>query len=79
VPPPRALDPARVLAEENLSRPDDVARVLLDQFVPGGVRPEASAKLAAFLAAGKPAGRDLDQRAREAAHAVMTMPEFHLA
>jgi hypothetical protein len=79
VPPPRALDPARVLHEEGASRPEDVVRVLLDLYVPGGVRPEARAKLMGFVAAGGPTGPDLDRRAREAAHAIMTMPEYQLA
>src|SRR5439155_994549 len=35
--PPRALDPARVLAEENVAKPEDAVRVLLDLYVPGGV------------------------------------------
>jgi hypothetical protein len=79
VPPPRALDPARVLHEEGMSRPEDVVRVLLDLHVPGGVRPEARAKLIEFVADGKPMGPALDRRAREAVHAIMTMPEYQLA
>ncbi len=77
--PPRAFDPARILEEERVSRPEDVARALLDLYVPGGVRPEARAKLVAFLAEGNPAGRARERRVREAVHAVLTMPEYHLA
>jgi hypothetical protein len=54
-------------------------RALLDLYVPGGVRPEARAKLVAFVAEGSPAGADLDRRTREAVHAIMTMPEYQLA
>src|SRR5262249_12329543 len=38
--PPRAYDPARLLEEEGVSRPEDVVRALLDLYLPGGVRPE---------------------------------------
>jgi uncharacterized protein (DUF1800 family) len=77
--PPKAFDPARVIHEEKVSRPEDVARVLLDLHLPGGVRPEARAKLAAFLAEGNPAGAALDRRVREAVHAILAMPEYQLA
>jgi hypothetical protein len=55
-PPPKAIDPARLLQEEKAARPEEIVRVLLDLYLPGGVRPEAHAKLTAFLAEGKPAG-----------------------
>src|SRR5207253_6279999 len=53
--PPRALDPARLLDEEGVSRPEDVVRALLDLYAPGGVRPAARARLVAFVADGQPA------------------------
>jgi hypothetical protein len=77
--PPRAFDPARLLDEEGVSRPEDVVRVLLDLYLPGGAPEEARAKLVAFLADGRPTGRALARRVREAAHAILTMPEYHLA
>ncbi len=77
--PPRAYDPARLVHEEKATRPEDAARVLLDLYLPGGVRPEVQTKLVAFLAAGKPAGAVLDRRAREAVHAILSMPEYQLA
>jgi uncharacterized protein (DUF1800 family) len=86
--PPRALDPARLLQEEaggvgrpapSASRPEDVVRVLLDLYLPGGVRPEARAKLVAFVAEGKPTGPALDHRVREAVQAILTMAEYQLA
>jgi uncharacterized protein (DUF1800 family) len=79
VPPPRAFDPARVVEEEKASKPEDVVRVLLDVYVPGGVRAAARAKLVAFVAEGKPTGRAFALRVREAVHAILTMPEFQLA
>ena len=76
---PQALDPARVVTEERVARPEDIARVLLDLYVPGGVRPVAHDKLMAFLAAGAPTGADLADRVREAVHAVLSIPESQLA
>jgi hypothetical protein len=77
--PPRAFDPARLLHEEKVSRPEDVVRGLLDLYVPGGFPAEARAKLVAFVAGGNPTGAALDRRAREAVHAIMTTAEYQLA
>ena len=77
--PPLAFDPARLLAEEQVSRPDDVVRALLDLYLPGGVRSEVRAKLAAFLAEGKPSGPALARRVREAVHAILSIAEYQLA
>jgi hypothetical protein len=77
--PPRALDPARLLDEEGVRRPGDVVRALVDLYLPGGVRLEVRAKLVAFVAEGSPSGDALARRVREAVHAIMTMPEYHLA
>jgi hypothetical protein len=79
VPPPRAFDPARVIEEEGVDRPEDVVRVLLDLYVPGGVRRQARDSLVAFVADGDPAAPALARRAREAVHAILTMPEYQLA
>ncbi|MBN9121253.1 MAG: DUF1800 domain-containing protein [Planctomycetes bacterium] len=78
LPPPRAFDPARVVEEEKVTAAADVVRVLLDVHVPGGVRAGARAKLVAFVAAGKPTGPALARRARDAVHAILTMPEYQL-
>jgi uncharacterized protein (DUF1800 family) len=77
--PPRALDPAWLIHEEKASRPEEIVRVLLDLYLPGGVRPEARAQLVAFVADGKPTGPALDRRVREAVHALMTTAEYQLA
>jgi hypothetical protein len=77
--PPRAFDPARLLQDEDVSRPEDVVRSLLDLYLPGGVRPDVRAKLVAFMARGKPAGAALDRRVREAVHAILAMAESQLA
>ncbi|TMQ33491.1 MAG: DUF1800 domain-containing protein [Planctomycetota bacterium] len=61
------------------SRPEDVVGALVDMYLPGGVRPEVRAKLAAFVAEGNPVGPALDRRVREAVHAILTMAEYQLA
>ncbi|HTU20746.1 MAG TPA: DUF1800 domain-containing protein [Gemmataceae bacterium] len=78
-PPPTAFDPARVIHEEKAGSAKDIVRVLLDVYLPGGVRPAAEEKLVAFVAAGNPKGAALDRRIRETVHALLTMPEHQLA
>ena len=77
--PPLAFDPARLLAEEGVSCPEDVVRALLDLYLPGGVRSEVRAKLVAFVAEGNPSGPALARRVREAVHAILTIAEYQLA
>jgi hypothetical protein len=78
-PPPENLDVARLVRAANVTAPEDVVGVLLDTFLPGGVADKARGKLVAFVADGKPADAALDRRAREAAHAVLSMPDYQLA
>jgi hypothetical protein len=77
--PPLAFDPARILQEEQARRPEDVVRVLLDLYVPGGFSTGAGTKLLAFIAEGKPSNAALARRVREAVHAILTMAEYQLA
>jgi hypothetical protein len=77
--PPLAFDPARLLAEERVSRPEDVVRALVDLYLPGGVRPEVRTKLVAFVADGNPSGPRLARRIREAVHAILSVAEYQLA
>jgi uncharacterized protein (DUF1800 family) len=83
--PPKALDPVRLLQEDAAgdgkppSSAVEIVRVLLDLYVSGGVRPEAQAKLVAFVAEGTPTGPALDRRVREVVHAILTLAEFQLA
>jgi hypothetical protein len=78
-PPHQAFDPARLLEEEGITRPDDIVRVLLDLYLPGGIRSELEAKLKAFVMKDKPVGQALARRVREAVHAILTMAEYQLA
>jgi uncharacterized protein (DUF1800 family) len=77
--PARSVDPARILEEEGVNRPQDVVRALLDLYLPGEVRTEVPSKLAAFVAEGDPRGPALARRVREAVHAILTLAEYQLA
>jgi hypothetical protein len=77
--PPRAFDPARLVQEEGVSQPEEVVRALVDLYLPGGVRPDARAKLVAFVAEGTPTGPALDRRVREAVQVLLTTAEYQLA
>jgi hypothetical protein len=76
--PSRAFDPARILEEEHVSRPEDVVRVLLDLYLPGGVSSLVRTKLVAFVGEGKPEKEDLERRVREAVHAILSLAEYQL-
>jgi hypothetical protein len=78
-PPAEEFDPARVIREEKKTKAEEIVGVLLDTHLPGGVSKSAQAKLVAFIEAGKPTGKALDRRVREAVHAIMCMPEYQLA
>ena len=78
-PPPETQDVARLVRQAKATKPDEAVGVLLDAFLPGGVADSTRKKLAAFVADGKPAGEALDRRVREAAHAILSMPEYQLA
>ncbi len=78
-PPPENQDVARLVRQAKATKPDDVVRVLIDALLPGGVADAARSRLTAFVADGKPAGDRLDRRAREAAHAILSMPEYQLS
>jgi len=71
---PRSLGQklAETLERENVSEAADIVRVLVDLFL-------ARARLLAWVADGQPQGPALEQRVREAAHAILTMPEYQLA
>jgi hypothetical protein len=77
--PPGAFDPARIIHEEKVTNAKDIVRLLLDVYLPGGVRPPSEAKLIAFVEEGNAKGPALDRRVRETVHAILTMPEYQLA
>ena len=78
-PKPAEYDVAHLVRTAKVTRPDDVVRVLLETYLPGGVSPAATQKLVAFVAQGKPEGAALGRRIRETVHAIIGMPEYQLA
>jgi hypothetical protein len=73
------MDVAKLVAKEKVKEPKAVVEFLLDLFLQGEVSAKAKEKLVAFMEGGKPDDKDLDNRIRETAHAIMTMPEYQLA
>jgi uncharacterized protein (DUF1800 family) len=69
----------RIQEEEMPKGAEDIVRVLLDLYVPGGVRAEVKAKLVEFVADGKLGDAAQCRRVREAVHALLSLPEYQLA
>jgi uncharacterized protein (DUF1800 family) len=64
---------------EREREPRAIVTHLVDVLLQGDLNPTARARLEGFVADGRPKGPALEQRVREAAHAVMTLPEYQLA
>ncbi len=62
-----------------MSRPEEVVRVLVELYMPGGVSSDTRAKLTAFIGAASPTGQALDRRVREAVHAILSLADYQLA
>ncbi|MHB1556829.1 MAG: DUF1800 domain-containing protein [Isosphaeraceae bacterium] len=78
-PPRRSLDSARILDGRKSLRPENLVDALVAIHLPGGIPTAKRARLAAFVARGRPTGPALATRVRETVHAIMTMTEFQLA
>jgi uncharacterized protein (DUF1800 family) len=78
-PPPAEQDPARVVKAEKAATPEDVVRVLLEVYLPGGVSDATRKRLVAFVADGDPKDAALERRVRETVHAILSMSEFQMA
>jgi hypothetical protein len=78
-PPPANLDLMAIVRAEKATTPEAIVAVLLDALVQGDVAAAAKAELIAFVKKGNPKGADLERRARDAAHMIMTMPEYQLS
>jgi hypothetical protein len=78
-PPPANLDIMAILRAEKATTPEAIIAVLLDALLQGDVAAAAKMDLVAFVKKGNPKGIDLERRAREAAHMIMTMPEYQLS
>ncbi len=78
-PPAKEQDPVRVVKAEKATTPEEVVRVLLEVYLPGGVSDSARKRLVAFVADGKPQDAALERRARETVHAILSMSEYQMA
>ncbi len=76
--PPEAFDSSMYARKKKAATPKEIVARLTEQFFPGGINARAASKLEAFLADGNPKGNDVHRRIREAAHAMMCMPEYQL-
>ena len=77
--PPAPFDLTRRLGPAEEAGEGDLADRLLQLFLPGCASEEAREQVRSFLAEGRPTGKHLRHRVREAAHAVLCSAEFHLA
>jgi uncharacterized protein (DUF1800 family) len=74
-----AVDPANLVRREKLTEPERILALLADHLFQGEMPATARSRLLTFLADGNPKDDQLDQRIREVAHAMMTIPEYQLA
>ena len=78
-PPPENMDVASLVRQQKAATPEAIAALLLDLLLQGDVSAAARARLVAFVQKGNPRGAALDERVRDTAHMIMTMPEYQLA
>jgi hypothetical protein len=76
--PPEKFDISLHARKNKAASPKEIVARLAEQFVPGGLNANATRKLETFLADGNPKDKELNRRIREAAHAMMCMPEYQL-
>jgi uncharacterized protein (DUF1800 family) len=77
--PSPALDLMAVVRQEKPAGARETIRLLLDMFLQGEIDKEARKALEKFIAEGKADAAARDWRVRDAAHTIMTMPEYQLA
>jgi uncharacterized protein (DUF1800 family) len=68
-----------MVEQEKATEPAAVINLLADLLLQNDVADETRKKLTAFLAEGKPEKAVWQQRVRETAHALLTLPEYTLA
>jgi hypothetical protein len=76
--PPEKFDVSLYARNKKASTPTEIVAALAEQFFPGGLNGAAATRLQAFIAEGNPKETALNRRIREAAHAMMCMPEYQL-
>ena len=76
--PMEAFDSSQYARKRKAMTPKEIIACLAQQFFPGGISVRTASKLEAFVADGNPKDKELNRRIREAAHAMMCMPEYQL-
>jgi uncharacterized protein (DUF1800 family) len=79
MPPELSQDVVAVVRREKAETAAAAVDVLADLFLQGDVDGDTRKKLTAFFAEGDPKDAAWEQRVRETAHALMTLPEYTLA
>jgi uncharacterized protein (DUF1800 family) len=77
--PMATLDVVSAVRREKATNPAEIVQTLLDLLLQADIDKDARSRLEKFLAEGNPQGSALDWRIRDAAHTIMTMPEYELA
>src|SRR5262249_55397677 len=77
--PMATLDVVSAVRREKATKPAEIVQTLLDLLLQADIDKDARSRLEKFLAEGNPQGSALDWRIRDAAHTIMTMPEYELA
>jgi uncharacterized protein (DUF1800 family) len=79
VPPPPQDDVVALVERDKATEPAAVVNLLADMLLQGDIDEPTRKKLTAFFADGKPEKAVWQQRVRETAHALLTLPEYTLA
>jgi uncharacterized protein (DUF1800 family) len=72
-------DLVNLVTRERATEPAAAVNLLADLLLQSDISDETRAKLTAFVAEGKPEKAAWQQRVHEAAHALLTLPEYTLA
>jgi hypothetical protein len=77
--PPEGFDVASSVREAKLTDPTAIAEHLTNKLLGGDVPKDVVEKLAKFIGRDNPKDKELFKRVREAAHAIMCLPEYQLS
>jgi hypothetical protein len=73
------VDPSAIVRREKLTDPKEIVALIVDLLLDGEIEAGQRERLVNFIAEDSPKDGALDQRVRNAMHAVMTMPEYQLS
>jgi uncharacterized protein (DUF1800 family) len=73
------VDPSALIRREKITDPKEMVALLAELLLDGEMEQTHRERLMNFIAEGAPKDSELDQRVRDAIHAIMTMPEYQLS